>query len=231
MNDWLITLPSCPSTNSWALARLSELPPGTVVFTRAQTAGRGRQGRAWYAPPGTLTASIVVAVPPARAPAMALAAGLAIIHALSDACPQLAARFAIKWPNDVLLAGRKLAGVLCEGSGQQLVVGIGLNRAATLPPELAAISLHTLAAPPSEEELLHSLRRYVLEAAGVIALHGLCPLLPALRARDALLGVSCTVQTNQGSVCGIGQGIDDQGRLLLLTAGGARAIDSGHVLM
>lgn len=226
---WLVELAECPSTNDWALQRLGMLAPGTVVFTRRQTAGRGRQGRAWLAPPGTLTASYIVAVPPARAPAMALAAGLAVVHAVGDACPTLKPRLAIKWPNDVWLDGRKLAGVLCEGNGQRLVVGIGLNRAAALPPELGAISLHEAAPPPDELALLTALRRFVLEAAGLVAAQGLAPLLSDLRAHDALLGASCAVETASGLRHGTAQGIDDEGRLLLLTHAGLLALDSGHV--
>ena len=226
----LIELQTCPSTSSWALARLAELPHGSVVFTRRQTAGRGREGRVWIAPEGTLTASIVVDAPPAHSAAIALAAGLAVVHAISDACPSIAGQLTVKWPNDVLLVGRKLAGILCEGGSQRLVIGIGLNRCAELPPDLPATSLHLHAEPPADLDLLEAIRAYLLEAVGLCQARGLEPLLPQLRDRDALLGRSVSVETRTGRIDGQGAGIDESGRLLVVVPGGGiAAIDGGHV--
>jgi BirA family transcriptional regulator, biotin operon repressor / biotin---[acetyl-CoA-carboxylase] ligase len=63
---WLYYLKSCDSTNTWALNRLDDLPPGAVIFTHQQTAGRGQHGRNWYAPPGTITASFILKQIPNR---------------------------------------------------------------------------------------------------------------------------------------------------------------------
>jgi BirA family biotin operon repressor/biotin-[acetyl-CoA-carboxylase] ligase len=233
--SWLIELESCPSTNAWALERLAALAHGSVVFTRRQIAGRGRQGRAGAAPPGVLTISVVVALEVRLAAAVALAAGLAVVHAVEDACPGLRGRLAIKWPNDVVLAGRKLAGILGEGSGDRLVVGIGLNLAADLAaadPGLAATatSLHEHASPPDDLAALGAIRGYLLEASGLLSSRGLAALLPQLRARDANLGRSLTVHTPGGALSGIGAGIDEAGRLLLVRPeGGIAAIESGHI--
>lgn len=230
MITWLIEVDTCPSTNTWAMQRLPELAHGSVVFTRRQVAGRGRDGRSWQAPPGTLTASVVLDPGGADGGAIALAAGLACIHALTDACPVLNARLWIKWPNDVLLGQRKLAGILCESSSGRLVVGIGLNRAATLPEDLAATSLHLHATPPDELELLTAIRGYLLEAVGLCGLRGLEPLLPQLRERDVLLGRSVTVASRLGRIEGTAAGIDALGRLLVVVPGGGVAeIDAGHV--
>lgn len=230
MSAWLRELASCPSTNTWALGHLDGLRHGDVVFTRRQEAGRGRDGRTWIAPPGTLTASVVLHAGAAEVRAIALAAGLACIHAVADACPALDGELAIKWPNDVLLRHRKLAGILCEGSTGRLVVGIGLNRAAELPAGLPATSLHLHATPPGELDLLGAIRGYLLQAAGLCAARGLEPLLPQLRGRDVLLGRSLTVETRTGSLHGTGAGIDAGGRLLVVVPGGGIAeVDAGHI--
>ncbi len=226
----LVELATCPSTSSWALEHLADLSHGSVVFTRRQTAGRGREGRVWVAPEGTLTASVVVDAPPALSAAIALAAGLAIVHAVGDACPSIAGELALKWPNDVLLGGRKLAGILCEGASQRLVIGIGLNRCADLPEDLVATSLHLHAEPPEELILLEAIRTYLLEAVGLCQVRGLAPLLPQLRDRDALLGRSLSVETRTGRIDGQGAGIDESGRLLVVVPGGGiAAIDGGHI--
>lgn len=225
---WLVDLPACASTNTWALDHLGELHHGSVVLARVQTAGRGRDGRIWQAPPGTLCCSIVVAgADPAAA---ALCAGLACVHAVADLMPAAAARLAIKWPNDVLLDRRKLAGVLCEGRDGRLVIGIGLNRAADLPGELRAASLHGLGTPPAAEDLLVRIRSYLLEGLGLCAARGLAPLLPQVRERDALLGRSLTVAIRGGRLEGVGAGIDEAGRLLVVVPGGGVAVvEAGHI--
>lgn len=228
--NWLVELDTCPSTSTWALEHAQRLNPGDVVFTRRQTAGRGREGRTWLAPEGVLTCSVVLDPGAADPRAVALAAGLACIHAIGDQIPGLDAELSIKWPNDVLLRHRKVAGILCEAAPGRLVVGIGLNRAAELPETLAATSLHLHALPPDEMDLLAGIRTYLLEAVGLLAARGMTALLPQLRARDALLGRSLAVETRAGRLDGIGGGIDEQGRLLLVVAhGGIAAIDAGHI--
>lgn len=228
--NWLIELDTCPSTSTWALAHLSRLAHGDVVLTRRQTAGRGREGRPWLAPPGTLTCSLVLDLPQVHSAALGLAAGLACIHAVADVVPTVDAGLALKWPNDVLLGHRKLAGILCESAERRMVVGIGLNRCAELPADLIATSLHRHGPPPDESALINALRRRLIEAAGLVAAQGLVPLLPQLRQRDALLGRSCSVSTRTGELHGIGGGIDGDGRLLVVVAhGGVAAVDAGHV--
>lgn len=230
MTAWLTDLESCDSTNSWALAHLDRLGHGDVVSTARQLAGRGRDGRTWVAPSGTMTFSVVLDPGAADARAIALAAGLACIHAITDVMPAVDTRLAIKWPNDVLLQHRKLAGILCEGSAGRLVVGIGLNRTAALPPELMATSLHEHGDAPAGAALLAAIRGYLLEAVGLCGLRGLDPLLPQLRARDALLGRSVSVETRNGRIDGTGGGIDAAGRLLVIVPGGGIAeVDAGHV--
>lgn len=244
---WVIALGSCPSTNTWALDHLTALRHGDCVWTEHQTAGRGRDGRVWRSPPGVLTASFIVAlgrrgqarsVPITR---LSLAAGLAVIHAVSDAVDGSALR--IKWPNDVLAHQRKLAGILCETrdtSDQVMaVIGIGCNLTprweadgASLPLAVGAaapIGVDELGASPMPLELLSSLRRYLLEAVGMLAAGTWTPLLTELRSRDALMGRPVRIETGTGLITGLAAGLDDDGALIVRTADGQRTIASGHV--
>src|SRR5262244_3040920 len=119
------------STNTEALqlARHGERGPLWVTAER-QTAGRGRRGRAWISPVGNLYASLLLTepAPSERWPQLSFVAALAIHDAVAGVAPDCAARLAIKWPNDVLHAGRKLAGILIEGergeAGEAVAVGI-----------------------------------------------------------------------------------------------------------
>lgn len=148
------------STNDVALAWAKDgAPHGAIVTADAQTAGRGRHGRAWASPPGRhLYLSLVVRLGPGIAvPPLTLAVGVG----LCDGLRALGASAAgLKWPNDVLVGGRKLAGVLCESAGDAVVVGIGVNRdgvAAELPPEVAARAItlaEAVGRPVARDQLL-----------------------------------------------------------------------------
>ncbi|HEY3735428.1 MAG TPA: biotin--[acetyl-CoA-carboxylase] ligase [Streptosporangiaceae bacterium] len=130
------------STNADLLAQAADgAPEGSVLVAEAQTAGRGRLGRTWVSPPrAALTFSVLLrpgAVPPARCGWIPLLAGLAVAAAVRDVTG-LDAR--LKWPNDVLIGGRKLAGILAERSAAAVVVGAGINvttSRAELPVETA----------------------------------------------------------------------------------------------
>ena len=193
-------------------------PHGTLVTAGEQRAGRGRQGRTWSAPPGrALLMSIVLRDWP---PLLPIAGAVAVADVAG-------AQAAIKWPNDVLVGGRKLAGVLAEARVQEgwAVLGIGLNvavRIEDLPPELrdtaASLGLEPAAIEPLLERLLGALAARLAQAPG--------ELLDGYRARDALVGRG--VRWARGE--GIARGVDDAGRLLVELAGGAReALDAGEV--
>jgi BirA family biotin operon repressor/biotin-[acetyl-CoA-carboxylase] ligase len=202
------------STNARARdLALAGAPHGTLVTAAEQTAGRGRQGRAWVSPAGAaVLASLVLREPDSL---LTLRGGLAVAD--------VAGRGArVKWPNDVLVDGRKLAGVLAEGRPQEgwAVLGIGVNLDAdALPPALEAGALGR----PGEAgavlaELLAALELRLAEPATDV--------LAALRARDALLGTPVRWTGGEGT----GAGIDDDGRLLVRGADGAeRALDAGEV--
>lgn len=137
-------------------------PEGTLVLADHQAAGRGQRGRPWVAPPGTaLLFSLVLRppLPPARWPALTITAAMAVTEAV-NAASGVAAR--VKWPNDVLVGDRKLAGILAEGVVGPIcfvVLGIGVNvtqQAADWPPDLRdrAVSLAELGVPLGREALL-----------------------------------------------------------------------------
>lgn len=193
-------------------------PHGTAVTADEQTAGRGRQGRGWSTPPGSaLAVSLVIREPD---PLLSLRAGLAV----SDlAGPE--AR--VKWPNDVLLGGRKVAGVLAEGRPLErwAVLGIGVNAAldlATLPEEVrgraGTLGLAPADLPLALDRLLEALERRLAEPPEQT--------LAALRERDALEGRP--VRWDGGT--GTGAGIADDGALLVRdSAGAVHALNAGEV--
>jgi len=193
-------------------------PHGTLVTALAQSAGRGRQGRRWDAPPGrALLCSLVLRDPPALLP---IAAGVAVAEL---AGPEAL----LKWPNDVLLDARKVAGILIEGRPQErwAVLGIGVNVAVDLdelPAELrssaATLGLDATELEPSLARLLVALEKWLQAPADAV--------LDAWRSRDALLGAA--VHWREGS--GTGAGIDAGGRLIVALADGReQALDAGEV--
>jgi BirA family transcriptional regulator, biotin operon repressor / biotin---[acetyl-CoA-carboxylase] ligase len=209
---------SVDSTNERArLLAAAGAPHGTLVTASEQCAGRGRQGRTWSAPAGqALLCSLIVREPPRLLP---LAAGAAVASAVG-------AEAGLKWPNDVLVRGRKVAGILIEGRPLQrwAVVGMGINIAVSiddLPAEIRERA-GTLGLPEAAIEgwlggLVEHLGHW-LEASEE-------EVLEAVRARDALL--EQPVRWAGGS--GTGAGIDGDGRLVVATASGRVALDSGEV--
>lgn len=193
-------------------------PHGTLVTAAEQTAGRGRQGRNWVAAPGqALLMSLLLREWPALLP---LAAAAAVAEAVGETAM-------IKWPNDVLLFDRKVAGILAEGRPQAgwMVLGIGLNvavRREDLPVELrntaATLGLPPSAIEPNLARVVERLQRWLsAPPAAVVA---------AVRARDALAGR----EVRYGDVTGRARGVDDHGRLLVLRAdGGEDLLDAGEV--
>jgi BirA family biotin operon repressor/biotin-[acetyl-CoA-carboxylase] ligase len=206
------------STNSRARELAAAgAPNGTLVTAAEQTAGRGRQGRRWVAPAGrALLMSVVLRDWPQLLP---LAAGVAVAE---EAGPTAA----VKWPNDVLVAGRKVAGILIEGRPQErwVVVGIGLNVAVSpeaLPPELretaAGLGREPAALETTLAGLLERLERWLAAAPEQV--------LEAFRARDALAGREVRWEGGAGQAAGI----DDRGRLVVRTGDGERALEAGEV--
>ena len=196
---------------------------GTLVTADAQSAGRGRQGRVWSAPPGhALLLSVVLRDPP---PLLPLLAAVALAETVASVATGGAA--GIKWPNDVHLDGRKVAGILAEGRPQEgwAILGVGLNvalRVADLPPQLHETA-GTLGLEPSQREAVLATVLQQLERALALSPGDL---LDAWRARDVLRGR----EVRWASGAGKAAGIDGDGRLVVeLDGGGRTALDAGEV--
>lgn len=203
-------------------------PHGTLVTATEQSAGRGRQGRTWVAPAGNSLLMSLVIREPSRI--LSLVAGVAVAEVVDTvaACPS---RAMLKWPNDVLLDARKLAGILVEGRPQDrwAVLGIGINVAVgsqDLPPEVRDRAATLGLEPADVERVLYALlsgleRQLDATDAEVPA---------ALAERDYLRGREITWDTNAGPVTGIATGIDVGGGLrALLPDGSTTVLDAGEV--
>jgi BirA family biotin operon repressor/biotin-[acetyl-CoA-carboxylase] ligase len=211
-----------PSTQD-ALHQLAQAgaPAGTVVVAREQTLGRGSRGREWHSPAGGLWMSVLCRPPEGLAmEVLSLRAALAVAAAVERACPGVALQ--LKWPNDLMLAGRKLGGILCEARWQGgkpgwVAVGIGMNVANAVPEHMAqtAIALDSVSAGVTADLLTAPVARAVADAG---QRHGLlAPMeLELFRNRDWLLGKR--LESPGG---GEGCGLAEDGSLLIRGADGA----------
>jgi BirA family transcriptional regulator, biotin operon repressor / biotin---[acetyl-CoA-carboxylase] ligase len=236
----MLFFPTIGSTNDVA-AHLAAAgnAEGTVVFADGQTAGRGRRGRSWFSPPGSgLYVSVVLApgrasIAPERAMTLTtLAAGVALAEGI-ERISGLGAD--IKWPNDLMVGRRKLAGILAEGvSGDSVVLGYGVNVSpAAFPPELGA------RATSLESELGRPVDRAELFAESLAALARryddlldgrFDAILDAWRTRaPGSRGARVSWETPSGPRSGITAGIDDRGALLVQVGDGIERVVGGEV--
>jgi len=215
----------CASTQ--LLLQDPALPEGAVAATEHQTAGRGRLGRRWDEPAGSSVLMSVLLRPlPGRAVAeLSLVAGLAVARAIDGGT---GASASLKWPNDVLLGGAKVAGILAE-SKDGVIVGIGVNvtqEAAELPvreaPPPAGSLLTVTGAVPDRAALLVAILRELERAYDAWLGAGLEPLLAELAERDAVRGQRVRVDGIESE----GAGIDAGGRLVLADG---RRLSSGEL--
>ena len=216
-------LPEIDSTNRYLMDEArAGAPAGLVVVADHQTAGRGRLGRTWVAPPGaSLLVSVLLApmVPVDRRHLLVMTAGLAMAEAVEAETGVVAG---LKWPNDLLVGNRKLAGILAEAAGDVLVVGIGVNLEwHSVPDELAAIATACNlegGRPTSRESVLTTF------LAGYSArLNDLDTARRDYEARLLTLGRRVRVEQAGGVLTGIAQGVDASGHLVL-------RIDDGTVV-
>src|SRR5689334_11215528 len=238
---------STGSTNADLLARAQAgEPEGAVLAAEEQRAGRGRMGRTWTSPPrAALTFSVLLkpAVPPARRGWLPLLAGVAVATAVTQVT---GVRTALKWPNDLLTADAKLAGILAEAAGDAVVVGIGLN-VSTEPAELShllagpgalpAISLRAAGATALNREnlLLATLARFERwyrtwqQAGGDPDRSGLRPGYTRL---SATIGRPVRAELPGGqALSGPAVGVDSDGRLLVRVSSGSEvAVAAGDVV-
>lgn len=204
---------------------------GTTVVAGYQSGGRGRAGRAWVAPPGqALLFSILFRpqVPPHRLSPLSILVADAISTTLAR---EFGLDPAIKWPNDVLVGGRKLCGILIQARPGVAVAGIGLN-VSIAPSELpdGATSLDTEAGYPVDRDaLLHALLRAIGERYDDLLRGDLDDAMARVDARLHLKGEQVTLQDGDRTLEGRVRGVREDGALLLEVDGALRAIVSGEL--
>jgi len=237
-----IVLPEAASTMAEA-ARLAPLMAGPAwIVALRQTAGRGRRGRAWADPPGNFAATALMfpACPPGQAALRSFAAALALADTLAEVTGA-PGRIALKWPNDVLLDGGKVAGILLESAGAggrvaHLAVGIGVNLAEAPPAAaLEAGAAAAVAVAPATGvriapvDFLDRLAPSFARWEGRLAAEGFAPLRAAWLARAARIGQTVTARTGAGTVTGRFTTLDEGGALVLDTPAGRRVIAAAEV--
>jgi BirA family biotin operon repressor/biotin-[acetyl-CoA-carboxylase] ligase len=222
--------PTLDSTNTYAMRLpLDEAQEGLVIITDHQTAGRGRVGRVWEGFARQQLTFSVILKPPFAANWLVMASALAV----SEAIPRVKGLTpAIKWPNDVLIGGKKVCGILIETSGETAVIGIGLNVNGSLAqqPVLAA------RATTLEDEIGHPLARETLAAAVLLALAkhydamrsqgdaGREAVRAAWRNRLVTLGAEVRVEQGQKEVTGWAEDVADDGALIVRRDDGERVV-------
>ncbi len=212
---------------------------GLVVIAAEQVSGRGRAGRTWTHAPGqglAMSVGLRLGAEAAHASLLPVAAGLAVAEALAS----LGADARLKWPNDVLVGGRKIAGVLCEmrrlGSGDAVVAGIGVDvrqRAEDFPPELRglATSLVLAGIDASVEHVAARTLNALERLRARLAAGDRHAVLAGWSARAAFWGETVTVRAPGGDVTGVATRLDDSGALVLrLESGAERTVLAGDLL-
>lgn len=241
--------PEMPSTQIPAKAAAREgAPHGTVYVTDHQSAGRGRRDRGWQSLPGRdLTFSVILRPPIRTADAhmLNLAAALAVSDTLRAVLRPNKPHISIKWPNDVLVEGKKICGILCEGAGDEqalafAVLGIGLNVNRTiseLPPldspdrpgatSLAVLLGRTIDRPRLFAALLAHLEHWTDKVASA---EGRTQLIEAYKADSSTLGRSVKIITDEGDFTGTATDITQTGAIVVQGDFGTRTFDAGDVV-
>lgn len=231
------------STNAEALRRAAEGQGPQWILAARQTAGRGRRARAWQSPSGNFYASLLIYPEggPERAALFSFAAALALRAALA-ACTGAEAALALKWPNDVLLAGRKIAGILLErqaqpgGRAAALAIGIGVNLLSAPPPEAlepGALAASSVLAETGQrltpEALLHALAPRLDHWGGRLDREGFAPLRAAFLDKAAHLGQKVVARMGGRKEEGRFVTLDGQGALILEQSAGQIAISAADI--
>lgn len=223
------------STNAEAFRRA---PPDPLwILAGEQTAGRGRRARPWISPRGNFHATLAMRVdgPPAQVALRSFAAALALRDALVG-LTGLPQAFLLKWPNDVLLNGGKVAGILLEASGDLLAIGIGVNLIAAPPAEAVEPGatppvslLHETGLRITPEAFLNALAPAYAAREEAFRNGGFAALRPDWLAHAARLGTGITARTGAETRQGIFETVDATGNLILRTASATLAIPAAEV--
>ncbi len=241
-NQWRLEIHDAIGSTSDRCATLAAAgePAGLAVLARRQTSGRGSRGRGWQSPIGNLSLSMLFR-PDANAAqlgAWPLLTSIAVLDAARPLLPDPAV-LSLKWPNDVLLRGRKLAGILIDtalepdGAVKWLIIGTGVNLAvAPVLPDRPTASLadEGIVAPPPEE-YARALLDHMARWHDVMQREGFSAIRTAWLARAHPLGTALTVTYGDVRFTGGFAGISDEGHLLLQTDAGLRTISTGEVLL
>lgn len=235
LNESVLFLPQVGSTNAWAKEHLDRFGPIGAVYTTNQTAGRGRLGRAWADAPGqALFCTVVLKTPLAQPATLPLFASLAVADTLHA---RYGVQCRIKWPNDLLLNGKKIAGILCEsaGDGHALLVGVGVNlgqpqaffEAQGLPH---GASLACQGVDVDLDRDPEWLAQYLTDFGFDRALYtyeveGFAPYRERYKAACVNLGRRVTFDGGSG----VAGDIDAEGRLVVRTDGGVQKVFTGEV--
>ncbi|CUA86334.1 birA, biotin-[acetyl-CoA-carboxylase] ligase region [Chelatococcus sambhunathii] len=237
-----VMLATTTSTNDEALERASSQGADRLwVVAREQTSGRGRHGRQWASPPGNLYASLVLSEPcdPPKAPQLGFVAGLALHDAVAGVTGLAAPRLVLKWPNDLLMDGGKLSGLILEGHRLgpdrhfAVIIGMGLNVAHK--PADTPYPARCLAEAVGTVDVSDVFR--ALSASFAYRLRqwdrglGFALTREAWLARAAGIGGPARVRLPGGDLSGTFAGLDSAGRLLLDTPDGRRTIDAGDLYL
>jgi BirA family transcriptional regulator, biotin operon repressor / biotin---[acetyl-CoA-carboxylase] ligase len=229
-----------PSTNDWLLERAREgAPAGVVAVADHQSAGRGRLGRRWEAPPGRCLL-VSVLLRPAAPVAQLFTCTAAVALATSDACRLLAGvEVGVKWPNDLVIEDEKVAGVLAESDATApggrpgsvaVVVGVGCN-VDWHPPGATSIAAHAEVAVGRDPLLEAMLSGLAARAPLLDTEAGRRATLEELRARCVTLGRGVRVERAAARpFVGVARGLDDEGRLVVATEAGDVAVAAGDVV-
>jgi BirA family biotin operon repressor/biotin-[acetyl-CoA-carboxylase] ligase len=237
-----LVLGETDSTNDEAARRSAVLTRPLWVLALRQTAARGRRGRVWAMPHGNFAATLAMPLrlPAEQAALRSFVAALALHEALEGAAGGRA-RVSLKWPNDVLMNGGKVAGILLEASGQgaeitRLAVGIGVNLAAA--PEVSALdagALHPVSllgeagVSVAPEVFLTPLAAAFARWHGRLQSDGFAPIRAAFLSHAERLGEPMVARTATEAIEGRFETIDDTGALVLATVGGLRPIPAADV--
>ena len=231
---------SLPSTSDRciALARAGE-PAGLAVLARHQTGARGTRGRSWESMDGNLFLSVLLrpGTPAQAAGHWALLAGVALIEALGTWLPDPAI-LTLKWPNDLLLRGGKLAGILIDsaldpqGRIDWLVLGFGANLAVApaVPGRVTAALAEAGTAPPAPEAVAAALLDRLAHWQRVSQIEGFAPIRAAWLARAHRPGSLLSLRQGDAMISGRFAGLSDQGGLLLQIADRIREFATGEIL-